>query len=295
MKNFYIYFCLLLLVVKISFAQQNLGAIASATKPVMRGQAASKNDMMMPKNVKMLMTNGAFVVDAWKEDGIRFRNDWNEPMNYYFQVNINDDWGYGQTSFIGPSGREENYYALPYGKFIGALVAVKSSGKYKALEACGVMKFTLQPGESVQFLMNDRKGTYGDNSGSVYVRWTCESQNPQPTVSSLQPMLGELIPTSPSKIHASKPNIIESDTELLRFAADGTINDRELEGLLEDDMDILTSMKPMSKPKATVTSPKKATAIPTNKELAKPAATTKPVAKPASTPVAQPKVKMLCE
>ncbi|MFN0200648.1 MAG: hypothetical protein ACKVTZ_03970 [Bacteroidia bacterium] len=180
-KSITLFFVLSLSAISILFAQSSVGSLlpnmptTTAVKKVgAKGPSVATNDMMMPKVVKVQTTSGAFQVEAWKEIGVKFRNDWDEPMLYTFNINPNNQWSYGDASNCTTIGRKENKFELRYGEYVGALVAVKSDGKYKALTETGVMKFVIKPGETVFFIMNDRKGHYGDNSGQTYIRWTCE-------------------------------------------------------------------------------------------------------------------------
>lgn len=164
-----------------TFAQAEAGSLitpkpkmATTPKNGANGPKAPSTDFMMPKVVKVQTKSGAFHVDAWKEMGAKFRNDWDEPMVYTFIINTNSQWSYGDASYCTTVGRKENKHELRYSDYIGAMTAVKGDGKFKTLGENGQLKFVIKPGESIFFLMNDRKGHYSDNSGQAYVRWTCE-------------------------------------------------------------------------------------------------------------------------
>lgn len=64
-----------------------------------------------------------------------------------------------------------------------ALVAVKNN---QAVASGKDQMISLEPGESVFFINNDQPGVYGDNSGSLTIKWSIAAINPGNGVSSNQ-------------------------------------------------------------------------------------------------------------
>lgn len=158
---------ILLLIVSIStiFAQTN----KSAKGP----SASTSRDVMAPKAVQRIQKAGGIKVDAWKPNGTFFRNETNDTMVYTFTISKNDRWYYSGYSATYAAGGVENKNVsnLAYGHYVGALVVLKDNGKYKLMEPTGNMTVGLMPGETIRFVMNDTKGGYGDNTGSIIVNW----------------------------------------------------------------------------------------------------------------------------
>jgi hypothetical protein len=164
MKN--LFTTILLLIVSIAgvFAQSSKGA---------QGPNATSRDVLAPKAVQRIQKTGGIKVDAWKSGGVMFKNETNDTMVYTFMVSKNDRWYYSGYSATYVAGGVENKSVtnLTYGPYVGALIVLKENGKYKMMDQTGVMNVGLMPGETIRFVMNDTKGGYGDNTGSIIVNW----------------------------------------------------------------------------------------------------------------------------
>lgn len=158
---------ILLLIVSIS------SSFAQANKSAQGPNATTSREVMKPKAVMNIQKTGGLKVDAWKPSGVMFRNETNDTMVYTFTISKNDRWYYSGYSATYAAGGVENKNVsnLAYGNYVGALVVLKENGKYKMMEPTGNMTVGLLPGETIRFVMNDTKGGYGDNTGSIIVNW----------------------------------------------------------------------------------------------------------------------------
>lgn len=135
--------------------------------------ARAKVEEMKPKAVKKMASNGVFKVDAWKDFGYNFRNESMDTLHVCFAISVYERWSFSDYGITYAAGgvEQKNANNLRYGHAVGALTAVKDNGKYRYMGLDGKMYFMVLPGESIKFVMNDAKGSYSDNSGSVIVKW----------------------------------------------------------------------------------------------------------------------------
>jgi hypothetical protein len=106
-----------------------------------------------------------------------FVNTWGKPITVKFDVSDEQQWNYGGTpghnvmvSADGQSGGDVRSPRFP-GVAPAALVAVKQNDTEHAVAHGKHQTVTLQPDETLYFLINDQPGYYGDNVGVLTVHW----------------------------------------------------------------------------------------------------------------------------
>lgn len=139
--------------------------------------ARARVEELKPKAIKKMASNGVFKVDAWKDFGYNFKNESLDTLHVCFAISTYERWSFSDYGITYAAGgvEQKNANNLRYGHNVGALTAVKESGKYRYMGTDGKMYFMILPGESVKFVMNDAKGSYSDNSGSVIVKWNLKN------------------------------------------------------------------------------------------------------------------------
>lgn len=107
-----------------------------------------------------------------------FVNTWGKPITVKFNVSDEQQWNYGGTpghnimvSADGHVGGDVRSPRFP-GVAPAALVAVKQEDREHAVAHGKHQTVTLQPDETLYFLINDQPGYYGDNVGVLTVHWT---------------------------------------------------------------------------------------------------------------------------
>jgi len=135
--------------------------------------ARAKAEEMKPKAIKKMASNGVFKVDAWKDFGYSFKNESMDTLHINFAISVYERWSFSDYGITYAAGgvEQKNANNLRYGHSVGALTAVKENGKFRYMGTDGKMDFVVLPGETIKFVMNDAKGSYSDNAGSVIVKW----------------------------------------------------------------------------------------------------------------------------
>jgi hypothetical protein len=138
--------------------------------------ARAKVEEMKPKAIKKMASNGVFKVDAWKDFGYTFKNESMDTLHINFAISVYERWSFSDYGITYAAGGVEQKSAnnLRYGHAVGALTAVKENGKFRYMGLDGKMNFVILPGETIKFVMNDAKGSYSDNAGSVIVKWNLQ-------------------------------------------------------------------------------------------------------------------------
>lgn len=138
--------------------------------------ARAKVEEMKPKAIKKMASNGVFKVDAWKDFGYTFKNESMDTLHINFAISVYERWSFSDYGITYAAGgvEQKNANNLRYGHAVGALTAVKENGKFRYMGLDGKMNFVILPGETIKFVMNDAKGSYSDNAGSVIVKWNLQ-------------------------------------------------------------------------------------------------------------------------
>lgn len=122
------------------------------------------------------LPSGEITVFATEEKNLPSLSN-NSRQTLKLKIQAEGKWSYGgQNAFadqVDGDGNKAQTGRNPYMRFPdvtpAALVAVKhgqavASGKEQTIE--------LSPGESVAFINNDQPGVYGDNTGSLTIKWS---------------------------------------------------------------------------------------------------------------------------
>jgi hypothetical protein len=106
-----------------------------------------------------------------------FINTWGKPITVKFDVGDEQQWNYGGTpghdvmvSADGHVGGDVRSPRFP-GVAPAALVAVKHSDRDHAVAYGKHQAVTLEPDETLYFMINDQPGYYGDNVGVLTIHW----------------------------------------------------------------------------------------------------------------------------
>jgi hypothetical protein len=127
---------------------------------------------------------GEFQVVTTSDTGLKFTNTTNAEVTYTFTPS--GKWMPAKAEMGIPECGPEGFQYLPeqYQKMLKypektafCLVAVNSTTNEET-EVGQETKISLKPGETLNFLVNDIVGTYGDNTGTLKVSWS--TPTPQP-------------------------------------------------------------------------------------------------------------------
>lgn len=138
---------------------------------------AKFDGVTFPDTAAPVLASGQFVVPANQIAGVNFTNPVNAEITVVFTSSgwwslcgTGREWACTSAGYIHPSldGHKLN---SPYPTCnLGSLVAVsKLSNAVTVIDS--VKRIRLKPNETLTFLMNDDKGCYGDNQGSLTVSW----------------------------------------------------------------------------------------------------------------------------
>jgi hypothetical protein len=120
--------------------------------------------------------SGTFTVDARSDPGATFQNGSSGEVTFEFIAK--GEWSFAaDAGMLGPSGADAPAgpnYLLPKARSFG-MVAKLDDGNVEF--AGDRYRARLKPKESISFSMNDVSGSFGDNRGSLTVRWSKELTN----------------------------------------------------------------------------------------------------------------------
>ncbi|MGB0385045.1 MAG: LodA/GoxA family CTQ-dependent oxidase [Ardenticatenaceae bacterium] len=133
--------------------------------------------------------SGQFSVDSSEDNGTTFTNDQENELSVTFTAS--GTWNTGSKINYGPKGKvgARNKNAPYPNNTLYALLAVKSNDEVVGEGAS--ISLTLQPNESVSFVVNDTH--YPNNSGQLTVDWQAKPGVPQPAgnlVYKIHPAIG---------------------------------------------------------------------------------------------------------
>ncbi|MFB2895907.1 hypothetical protein ACE1CI_23605 [Aerosakkonemataceae cyanobacterium BLCC-F50] len=130
----------------------------------------------------IILPSGELTVEAKEENNLPSLTNTSDKR-LTLKIQAEGMWSYGgEEAFanqVDGNGNVAQTGRHPYMRFPditpAALVAVKND---KAVASGKDQMISLDPGESVFFISNDQPGVYGDNSGSLTIKWSISAINP---------------------------------------------------------------------------------------------------------------------
>lgn len=130
----------------------------------------------------IILPSGELTVEAAEENNLPSLTNTSDKR-LTLKIQAEGMWSYGgEEEFanqVDGNGNVTETGRHPYMRFPditpAALVAVKND---KAVASGKDQMISLDPGESVFFVNNDQPGVYGDNSGSLTIKWSIAAINP---------------------------------------------------------------------------------------------------------------------